>query len=291
MFACECAFFFVPLQRICMNRKNTYRYAAVLVTILLVACRVYAAEQIICHSAQTRLGARFTKQWDKGLKLGFDEELRFDMYNSLTGASFNHSYTTLYFAYAPIEYVSLDAGYMLKIHGPNKTWSDQKRADYNQWLRHRIFFSVSGNYKTEYVKFSLRERALLEMRTDSINPLEKNKYNWELRSRIYAEIYVPNPSVKPYAWVEIINTLNAPEYQQIHKDNNLANKGYQYISCVRTQIGVKWRLTSLSSLDFYYRLTYSRNRDVNFVTAKGNIDLTEVTLYQHAICVTYDLNW
>ena len=73
MFACECAFFFVPLQRICMNRKNTYRYATVLVTILLVACRVYAAEQIICPSDQTRPGARYTTQWDKGMKLGFDE--------------------------------------------------------------------------------------------------------------------------------------------------------------------------------------------------------------------------
>ena len=45
--------------------------------------------------------------------------------------------------------------------------------------------------------------------------------------------------------MELENTLNAPEYQQ--------KEGHQFISWIRTQAGVKWRITKLSSLDFFYR--------------------------------------
>ena len=123
----------------------------------------------------------------------------------------------------------------------------------------------------------------MEARTDSINPLEKNRYNWQLRSRISSEFYVPGKPVKPYIWCELINTLNAPEYQQLN--------GRQFISQVRTQAGVKWRITRLSSLNFYYRFTYSYERNINITKKKGLIELEEETLFQHAFGVAYDLNW
>ena len=44
---------------------------------------------------------------------------------------------------------------------------------------------------------------------------------------------------------------------------NESNVDMNVISDIRTQVGVKWRLTRLSSLDFYYRFTYGYNRDVN----------------------------
>ena len=121
------------------------------------------------------------------------------------------------------------------------------------------------------------------MRTDSVNLLEKNRYNWLLRSRLSAEFIVPGKPVKPYVWCELENTLNVPEYQQ--------RNGKQYISHVRTQVGVKWRLTKMSSLDFYYRFQYGYNRDINITKNKGYIQLTEKTTYLHAIGVTYNLDW
>ena len=264
---------------------------AVILALPIYAWTYSSIEQEATHSAQMRFGAEFTKKWDNGLRLGFSEEMRFDLYNSETGASFNHSYTTLHLAYAPISYFKFDVGYMLKIHGPNKEWSDEKKADYNEWLRHRVFFSATGSYATDYVKIHLRERALVEMRTDSVNPLEKNQYNWQLRSKLGADFYIPGRPLKPYAWVEVINTLNAPEYQQKYKNNDPANKGHQYICAVRSQVGIKWRLSKLSSLDFYYRFTYSYDRDINITKNKGYIELEEDKLYQHAIGVTYDLSW
>ena len=228
------------------------------------------------HSVQTRVGANFNKKWNNGLHLAFSEDLRFDVYNSMTGAAFRTSFTTLTFGYKPIEYVKFDVGYTLKIMNKDTT-------DVNELLRHRVFGSVTGSYTTKYAKLSLRERVLMEARTDSVNLLEKSRYAVQLRSKVGAEFIVPGKPVKPYLWCEVINTLNAPEYQQ--------NNGRQFISQVRTQAGAKWRVSKLSSLDFYYRFTYGYDRDINITKKMGYIELTEEKLFQHAIGVIYHLDW
>lgn len=237
----------------------------------------YASEEAITtHSVQLRVGADFNKKWNNGLRLSLSEDLRSDVYNSESGAAFRHSFTTLSLGYLPIEYFKLDVGYTLKI-------TNKETTDANELMRHRVFASVTGIYRNEYVKLYLRERALMEARTDSVNPLEKKRYNWQLRSKIGAEFPIMGQPVKPYLWAEIINTLNAPEYQQLN--------GHQFITIARTQAGVKWRISRLSSLDFYYRFTYNYNRDINVTKKKGLIELTEETLFQHAIGVTYNLDW
>ena len=239
---------------------------------------------------QMRVSADFSKSWKNGLSLSLSEDVRVDMYNKLSGINakdesvdavsgpaFSKSYTTLALAYSPIKYLKLDVGYTLRLLG-GKDWSD-----YNEYLRHRVHIGVTGSYDTHFVKLSLRERLLCDIRTDSVNLLEKQQYEWLLRSRLAAEFYVPGKPVKPYVWVELENTLNATEYQQ--KD------GHQYISQVRTQAGVKWRLTRKSSLDFYYRFQYGYNRDINITKRKEHIQLTEEKSYLHAIGVAYNLDW
>ena len=54
---------------------------------------------------------------------------------------------------------------------------------------------------------------------------------------------------------------------------------------------MKWRLTKLSSLDFFYRFQYGYDRDINITKNKGYIQLTEEKSYLHAIGVTYNLDW
>ena len=244
---------------------------------------------------QTRVGADFTKHWRCGVQLSIGEELRFDLMDNAVGttskseaidtaygAAFNKSYTTLSLAYTPIEYVKLDAGYTLRILG-RKDWSDP-----NEFIRHRVFFGVTGSYKTQYAKLYLRERFLLEMRTDSVNRDEKQAYAWLLRSRLGADFYVPGKPVKPYIWAELENTLNAPEFQQ--------NNGQQFITNVRLQAGIKWRITKLSSLNFYYRFTYGYDRDINvnksYYSGKTlKLRLDEQKEFQHSIGVQYSLDW
>ena len=242
------------------------------------------------QSVEMRVSADFSKKWKNGLSLSLSEDLRVGLYDNLSGVNakdeivdtingptFSKSYTTVTLAYSPIKYLKLDVGYTLRLLG-GKGWND-----YNEYLRHRTHFGLTGIYDTHYVKLSLRERLLCDIRTDSVNLLEKQQYEWLLRSRLAAEFYVPGKPVKPYTWVELENTLNATEYQR--KD------GHQYISQVRTQAGVKWRLTRRSSLDFYYRFQYGYNRDINITKRKGRIQLTEEMSYLHAIGVAYNLDW
>ena len=241
---------------------------------------------------QLRTGAEFTKKWHCGVRLSFGEELRFNLYDveagtnakgakvdTSYGASFYKSYTTLSLAYAHPEftYLKVDAGYTLRLLG-NKGWIDA-----NEFLRHRVFFGLTGSYKTQLAKIYLRERFVCDMRTDSVNTAERSPYEWTLRSRLGTEFIVPGKPVKPYLWVELENTLNAPVNQQ--------KNGHQFISHVRTQVGVKWRLTKLSSLDFFYRFQYGYDRDINITKGKGYIQLTEETAYLHAIGVVYNLDW
>ena len=242
------------------------------------------------QSVEIRVGADFSKKWKNGLSLSLSEDVRVGLYDKLSGVNakdefvdtvngpaFNKSYTTVALAYSPIKYLKFDVGYTLRLLG-GKDWSD-----YNEYLRHRTHIGLTGIYDTHYVKLSLRERLLCDIRTDSVNLLEKQQYEWLLRSRLAAEFYVPGKPVKPYAWIELENTLNATEYQQ--------RDGHQYISQVRTQAGVKWRLTRKSSLDFYYRFQYGYNRDINITKRKEHIQLTEERSYLHAIGVAYNLDW
>lgn len=280
-----------------MSVGSKYSFFSLLcvVCLLLLSPNVMAWEydsygNTMEQSVEMRVGADFSKTWKSGLSLSLSEDVRVCLYDKLSGVNakdefvdtvngpaFNKSYTTVALAYSPIKYLKFDVGYTLRLLG-GKDWSD-----YNEYLRHRLHIGLTGIYDTHYVKLSLRERLLCDIRTDSVNLLEKQEYEWLLRSRLAAEFYVPGKPVKPYAWIELENTLNATEYQQ--KD------GHQYISQVRTQAGVKWRLTRRSSLDFYYRFQYGYNRDINVTKRKGYIQLTEETSYLHAIGVAYNLDW
>lgn len=262
-----------------------------LCSLLIVPCSSvlaweYASEEKTKEqSVQLRVGADFTKKWNNGLRLGISEDVHFDMYNTNPseyaftdfGMAFNKSYTTLTFGYAPVQYFKIDAGYTLKLLG-TKGYSD-----YNEFLRHRPFFGITGSVKAGPVKFSLRERAMCEIRTDSVNLLEKNLYNWMLRSKFRMDFTVPGKPVKPYLWAEVVNTLNAPEYQQ--------KNGHQYIRRVRTAAGVDWRINKHNSLNFYYRFNYGYDRDINVTKKSQKIELTEEYSYQHAIGIAYNFGW
>ena len=254
------------------------------ISLLLALCSMMAfaweydsSAKTVEHSVQLRAGAEFTKKWQNGIHLSVEEDLRFDLYNSLSGTAFNKSYTTLTFSYSPVKEFKVDAGYTLKLLG-NKDWDD-----YNEFLRHRVFMSVTGSYKVGRVKLSLRERAMCEIRTDSVNPLEKNQYNWMLRSKFGIEYTCFSKPLKPYMWVEVVNTLNAPEYQQ--------KNGHQYIRRVRTAVGTTWRLNKNNSLNFYYRFNYGYDRDINISKKNQKIELTEEYGYQHAIGIAYEFGW
>ena len=255
------------------------------------------------HSAQLRVGADVHWRWDNGLGLSLDEDLRFDMVNStalqttsgtttaLLGPDFEKSYTTLSLSYKHprFKYIKADAGYVLKL-------TKKDTLDVNKIMRHRVFFGVTGSYRYENWSFSLRERFMTEIRMGDIDLhtatgcYEHNRADWYLRSKVEVAYHAVSKPLKPYIWCEVVNTLNANELQRYYANNDPTNSGHQYVHRVRTGLGVVWRLTRRSSLDFYYRFNYGYDRDVNVKPNSQKIILTEERSFQHAIGITYSFN-
>lgn len=232
---------------------------------------------------ETRVNAEFTKQFRHGLSLGLEEEIRARVFQTGQNAYFRGSYTTLTFAYEPIQYLKLETGYTLRLLG-YKGWTDP-----NEFIRHRAFFGVIGKYKYGNWRFSLRERLDMNCRTDSVNAHEKAAIALMLRHRLHVGYYIPGKPWQLFANVELINTLNQPT-KYLNKYIEDEQFG-QYLCNTNVQIGTKWRIDKRNSLSLSYRFEYTYDRDINITKSKGNIELNRTHGFGHVITLGYDLNW
>ncbi len=269
-----------------------------LATMLLLCCPIFAEGELrsekdsIISDVQLRVGASFTKSYYYGLSLSLEEEIRVSLYDhSITAgmpadpfAYFNRSYTTLSLSYEPIEYFQVGAGYTLKLYG-QKDWDDPR-----EFLRHRLSLSVTGQYKWGDWKFSLRERFLTEFRMDSVNPTEQPKYAMELRHRLHIGYNPKFRPYRPYVNVELINTLNQPTCPYLNAEG-LPHYGGQYVSDVRTTLGLKYRINKRNTLNFYYRFDAGWNNDYNITKKKKDVEIIHETSYTHIIGIFYEFDW
>lgn len=236
------------------------------------------------NAVEIRVGAEFNKHFNRqNLTLSFSEQIRSRVYETNNTPYFRHSYTTVQLTWTPIPYLKIGAGYTLRLYG-DKGWSDP-----NEFLRHRPFVVLTGQYKTGQWKFSLREKLDINCRTDSVNPDEKPKVDLTLRHRLHAEYAFFGKPVKVYANCELKNTLNRPT-EYINKADGTERFG-QYLCNVRAYAGVRWRINKMNALDFAYRFDYSYERDINITHNKANVELTHQYGYTHALVLTYELDW
>ena len=227
----------------------------------------------------TRIGFEVNRDLYRGLSLSWEEEARFKNLST----EFDRLYSTLNLGYRINDYFKVGAGYTLAL-----IWHDgKKNTNYEKYLdvRHRINLDLIGNYRVGAWKFTLRERPVVTIRTDDPDLLEKANPQWSLRSKLMAEYSIFGKPLKPYAACELSNTLNAPDY---------ANGNY--INRIRTNLGLKWRLDSRSSVDFYYRFDVGTNRDINIDYKKDDVTIKAVYVtnerdYTHILGVAYTFDW
>lgn len=271
------------------------RRIIVIITCILAAIlpvksqEIKSSETEKTHAVEMRIGAAFTKHFDHPkLSLGIFEQVRSRVYETDMNPYFHVSYTTLELNWHPIPYLKVGGGYTLRLFG-NKGWSDP-----NEFLRHRAFITLTGQYKVGQWKFSLREKLDVNCRTDSVNTNEKPKTSLILRHKLQAEYTFFSKPIKLYANCELKHTLNQPlEYINSAYANSYGETGHfgQYLCNVRAYLGVRWRIDKLNSLDFAYRFNYGYDRDVNITRSKANVELTHSYEYTHAIVITYRLDW
>lgn len=234
--------------------------------------------------------ASFVKSFDHGLKLTLEEEMRI---NIAPDNPFHRLHTTVSLAYTPIEYLSMSAGYVLKLYG-NQGWNDV-----NKYLRHRVNIDATGQVSLGSWKLSLRERLMMDARADEIDSREKNALDLVLRSRLQAVYNIPpikKMSMSIVAKMEIFNTLNAIEdvyFESLEgtmQSMDPIHVGGQYINELRPEIGLQWKFNKKHTVNLAYRYNYVYSRDIH-VLDDGNVHLTHAYTHKHVMLLTYKLDW
>ncbi len=225
--------------------------------------------------------ATFVKSFDHGISLTFEEEIR--------SAPTHRSHTTVGLTYAPIQYVNIYAAYTLKLYG------DQGWSDVNKYLRHRANFLITGQVKLGQWNLSLREGVMLDARCDEVDKREKNQVDFTLRSRLQAVYAIPETPLSIVGKFEILNTLNAPvDYvnEALPLQGELKGVSYgQYISELRPEAGVQWKINKQNSLTLTYRYNYLYDRGISIDDITENITITNKYTTKHLILLAYKFGW
>ncbi len=236
-------------------------------------------------TVQVRLDFTYTHRFKHGMALSLFEDLRLDLAPFATRTLFDMSLTSITFEYSPIQYLKVDAGYMLKIYGAHSEaaweihWNDP-----SSYVRHRVYTGITGNYSYEGWQFSLRERLLLDMRFDDYDLRTTAKYALTMRHHLKMQYNFKSKGVSPYIWTEIANTLNANEYCQ--------KNGHQYVERIRNCAGVKWKIPTSDknkgTLNFFYRYDWGYFRSAKFSeTDEMSVNIRRKN--EHAIGIGYEL--
>lgn len=225
------------------------------------------------QTPEAHLFATFVKSFKHGLSLTLEEEIR--------SAPTHRSHTTIALGYQPIEYFNFYAGYTVKLYG-NQGWTDP-----NKFIRHRANILLTGQVKLGQWNLSVREGVMLDARADKIDTREKNVVDVTLRSRLQAVYSIPETPLGIVAKFEILNTLNAPvEYL-----NSFSSKKYgEYISELRPELGLQWKINKQHSLTLAYRYNYIYGRDINILDS-GDVELSHNYTAKHLILLSYKLGW
>lgn len=255
------------------------RFLTLILTILPLALFAQTITETETHTStpEVHLFATFVKSFDHGLSLTFEEEIR--------SAPSHRSHTTVGLTYAPIKYLSVYAAYTLKLYG------DQGWTDVDKYLRHRANLLVTGQVKLGQWSLSLREGVMLDARCDEVDSREKNAVDFTLRSRLQAVYSIPETPLGIVGKFEVLNTLNAP-VDYLNSITNSQSPSYgQYISKLRPELGLQWKINKQHSLTLSYRYNYMYDRGISVDDTTGDISLTNKYTTKHLILLAYKFGW
>lgn len=269
---------------------------SILVLMVLVPSFIFAQVTITekdtsIITPEAHFFATFVKSFKHGLSLTIEEEIR--------SAPTHRAHTTVGLTYAPIQYVNIYAAYTLKLYG-NQGWSDP-----NKYLQHRANLLITGQVKLGQWNLSLREGVMLDGRTGQVDTRVKNQVDFTLRSRLQAVYSIPETPLGIVGKFEILNTLNAPvDYvneairreakgaEALPLQGELKGASYgQYISELRPELGLQWKINKQNSLTLTYRYNYLYDRGISIDDITENITITNKYTTKHLILLAYKFGW
>ena len=222
-------------------------------------------EEPVGFDFRGRISAEFDKKIVDGFHISLAEEFR--MKYNLTAV--DRFYTSLALSYKPCPYFKTALTYtLMNIHDYS-----QSKDSWSWKMKHRVSLDLTGMYRVGNLKLSLRERLQYTYRMGTMNIYQSPRNELVLRSRLKMAYEFQSHPVEPYISVELRNTLNAVSYTSYtHSDLPGDNVRYNdaYISRVRIQPGVEWRLSRRNTLDFYLLGDYLFEKDYD-ANKKGDL--------------------
>lgn len=169
--------------------------------------------------------------------------------------------------------------------GTEYAFVNEKKSAGDWRIKHRINFNVTGKVSVGRFDLSLRERIRFVVRSYDTNEYETPDPFTSLRTRLKAA-YNNASRWKPYAYVELYTTLNAPEvtanylHDALHHDN--------YINRVRLVFGSELKLSDRHKMDLHYMLNINRSYKIGYDSESGDVEKWALEkLCAHVICVEY----
>ena len=258
----------------------------ILLLVVTIAISVGAVAQDFTpsyyESSDSDLQGRFKVAMDiplsQKVKLTWGEQLRTkDSFRSV-----DKILSSLSVAYTPWKFLEVGAEYAFvnewigEMHGgPQKKWR----------TKHRWNIDITEKLTAGRFELSLRERVRMEFRGSEANKyIDPNPFT-TLRTRLKAAY--KNPSRwKPYAYVELYTTLNAPKRVEnclrdpLERDN--------YINRVRIVLGSELKISDKHKMDFHYMLNLNRTRKIAYFYDTGDLNSWSLKkVAAHVICIDY----
>ncbi len=233
------------------------------------------------ESSDSDLQGRFKVAMDiplsQKVKLTWGEQLRTkDSFRSV-----DKILSSLSVAYTPWKFLELGTEYALV----NEWQGKQDGSDIRWRTKHRWNIDITEKLTAGRFELSLRERVRMEFRGYEANKYTDPNPFTTLRTRLKAAY--KNPSRwKPYAYVELYTTLNAPKRVEnclrdpLERDN--------YINRVRIVLGSELKISDKHKMDFHYMLNLNRTRKTAYFYDTGDLNSWSLKkVAAHVICIDY----
>lgn len=189
--------------------------------------------------------------------------------------------SSLSVAYTPWKFLEVGTEYAFV----NEWQGKQDGSDIRWRTKHRWNIDITEKLTAGRFELSLRERVRMEFRGYEANKYTDPNPFTTLRTRLKAAY--KNPSRwKPYAYVELYTTLNAPKRVEnclrdpLERDN--------YINRVRIVLGSELKISDKHKMDFHYMLNLNRTRKTAYFYDTGDLNSWSLKkVAAHVICIDY----
>lgn len=257
----------------------------ILLLVVTIAISVGAVAQEFTptyyESSDSDLQGRFKVAMDiplsQKVKLTWGEQLRTkDSFRSV-----DKILSSLSVAYTPWKFLEVGTEYAFV----NEWQGKQDGSDIRWRTKHRWNIDITEKLTAGRFELSLRERVRMEFRGYEANKYTDPNPFTTLRTRLKAAYKNPL-RWKPYAYVELYTTLNAPKRVEnclrdpLERDN--------YINRVRIVLGSELKISDKHKMDFHYMLNLNRTRKTAYFYDTGDLNSWSLKkVAAHVICIDY----